>query len=147
MRGTISITDWEWFQFLREQPGLDEVNFWRPTDLSQPHLEPGTPFRFKLREEFGGMIVGFGIFAGHVVQPMWLAWEEFGTRNGAPTFADFLRNLERIRRDKHKPTDPAGSFELGCILLAEPSFFPREAWIPARGRMWGLIAVGSLHLD
>ena len=65
MRGTISITDWEWFQFLREQPGLDEVNFWRPTDLRKSGMPPGTPFLFKLREEFGGMIVGFGIFAGH----------------------------------------------------------------------------------
>ena len=126
MRGTISITDWEWFQFLREQPGLDEVNFWRPTDLRKPHLEPGTPFRFKLREEFGGMIVGFGIFAGHVVQPMWLAWEEFGTKNGAATFFDFLRNLERITQPEaalpspriHQPPTPPEAFgTAGAVLV------------------------------
>lgn len=51
MRGVISITDWEWFQFLREHPGLDEVNFWRPTDVRNPYLEPGTPFLLKLRSD------------------------------------------------------------------------------------------------
>lgn len=133
MRGVICITDWDWFQFLSSQPGLDEANFWRPTDLRRPRMPPGTPFIFKLRKEHGGWIVGFGIFATHVIQPMWLAWDEFERKNGAATFDEFHRLLVRIRRSKGMESDPAGTYEIGCILLSEPMFFPPEAWIPAPG--------------
>jgi hypothetical protein len=61
MKGVISLTDWDWFQFLRAQPALDEVNFWRPSDTHRPHLAPGTPFIFKLSQKHGGWIVGFGM--------------------------------------------------------------------------------------
>ena len=30
MNGWIGITDNEWFSFLSQQPGIDEVNFWLP---------------------------------------------------------------------------------------------------------------------
>jgi len=128
MRGVISITDWDWFQYLRTQPGLDEANFWRPTDLGRPRMPPGTPFIFKLKKKHGGWIVGFGIFAAHVIQPMWLAWEEFEKKNGAATFAEFHRMLATIRQAKGKESDPAGSYDIGCTLLADPVLFPREAW-------------------
>jgi putative restriction endonuclease len=130
VRGVISITDWDWFQFLSAQSGLDEANFWRPTDLSRPRMPPGTPFIFKLKKKHGGWIVGFGIFATHVTQPAWLAWDEFERKNGAATYEEFQAMLAAIRLAKGKEADPAGSYEIGCVLLADPVFFPREAWIP-----------------
>ena len=102
MRGVISITDGDWFQFLRDQPGLDEANSWRPTVLGRPRMPAGTPFIFKLKKKHGGWIVGFGIFATHVIQPMWLAWDEFEKKNGAATFAEFHRMLAAIRQSKGK---------------------------------------------
>ena len=64
---------------------------------------------------------------------MWLAWDEFEFKNGAATFDEFHRLLVRIRRSKGMESDPAGTYEIGCILLSEPVFFAPEAWIPAPG--------------
>ncbi|MEP7027126.1 MAG: HNH endonuclease [Candidatus Eisenbacteria bacterium] len=86
---------------------------------------------FKLKQEQGGWIVGFGVFAAHVIQPMWLAWDEFDKQNGAATFTDFHQMLSDIRSKKGKASDPTGSYEIGCVLLSDPIFFPRDAWIPA----------------
>lgn len=129
MTGTIALTDWNWFQFLSAEPRLDEVNFWRPSARSQTRLEPGTPFLFKLHQEHGGWIVGFGIFAAHSVQPAWMAWEALGRLNGAASMREFLGMLMPIREKKGIPSDPAGNFEIGCIMLSAPVFLPRERWI------------------
>jgi putative restriction endonuclease len=141
--GVISLTDWEWFQFLSRQPGLEEVNFWRPSDVRTPRLQPGTPFIFKLHQKQGGWIVGFGIFARHSVLPMWMAWDAFESRNGAPDFARFHELLAAVRRSKGLSADPAGTYPIGCVMLSSPIFFAREDWIssprdwPATGVMQG----------
>ena len=89
MQLLIAVTDRDWFDFLRQQPALDEVNFWRPRDTSTPRqLVPGMPMIFKLKKAHGNWIVGFGIFARHAVLPVWLAWDTFGVNNGAATFAN-----------------------------------------------------------
>jgi hypothetical protein len=31
MQGTLAITDFGWYDFLRQQPDLAEVNFWTPS--------------------------------------------------------------------------------------------------------------------
>lgn len=65
MRGVITVTDHEWFQFLAAQSNLDEVNFWRPSDTRTPQqLLPGMPMIFKLRKRHGGWLGGFGILEG-----------------------------------------------------------------------------------
>ena len=48
MKGFIGVTDYDWYDFLRVQPDLDEVNFWRPSGKGMA-LAPGTPFLFKLK--------------------------------------------------------------------------------------------------
>jgi putative restriction endonuclease len=30
MKGFVGVTDNDWFVFLAQQPGIDEVNFWQP---------------------------------------------------------------------------------------------------------------------
>jgi len=30
MKGFVGVTDNYWFEFLAQQPGIDEVNFWQP---------------------------------------------------------------------------------------------------------------------
>jgi hypothetical protein len=50
MIGVIAVTDHDWYDFLRRQGPLDEVNFWRPSDTRTPRqLSAGTPFVLKLR--------------------------------------------------------------------------------------------------
>jgi putative restriction endonuclease len=35
MKGYVGVTDNEWFEFLAQQPGIDEVNFWQPDGSTQ----------------------------------------------------------------------------------------------------------------
>jgi putative restriction endonuclease len=45
MRAYVGITDQNWFEFLRSQTHLDEVNFWRPSSgQSFKALQPGELF-------------------------------------------------------------------------------------------------------
>src|SRR5215831_8674391 len=130
MRGLIAITDHEWFTFLSHQPGLDEVNFWRPSDTRVPRqLVAGMPVIFKLRKRYGGWIVGYGIFARHDVQPIWLVWEGFEEKNGAATFAEMRARIERLRGPRDDPRGPSADYPVGCLMLVQPVFFGREAWV------------------
>jgi putative restriction endonuclease len=130
MHGLIAVTDHDWFHFLRGQGLLEEVNFWRPSDVRTPQqLSAGMPVVFKLRKRYGGWIVGFGIFARHDVLPAWLAWEAFEQRNGAPTFAEMHRRIERLRRDRGGPTAESGDYQIGCLMLSTPFFLEREDWV------------------
>lgn len=129
MRAPILITDLDWFQFLATQPGLDEVNFWRPSDTRRPQLQVGTPVLFKLRKRHGGWIVGYGIFARHDVLPAWLAWDAFEDRNGAATFGEMRERIERLRHDAGEASAAQGEYRIGCLMLAQPVFLPRASWI------------------
>ena len=44
----IAVTDGDWFEMLRQQPNLGEVNFWAPSAGSFRALQPGELFLFKL---------------------------------------------------------------------------------------------------
>lgn len=130
MRGQILVTDFDWFQFLAAQHDLDEVNFWRPSDKRTPRqLLPGMPILFKLRKRYGGWIVGFGVFAKHKVLPAWLAWDSFEANNGAATFAEMRARIERLRRDRREVADTSGDYPIGCLMLSQPIFLPRESWV------------------
>lgn len=130
MNAPIWITDHDWFTFLSQQPDLDEVNFWRPSDRRTPRqLAVGAPVIFKLRKKHGGAIVGFGIFARHEVLPAWLAWDSLGIANGAPTFHEMRRRIERLRHDPAGERSPSGDYEIGCVMLTQPVFFAPSDWI------------------
>ena len=130
MTGLIAVTDYDWFDFLRRQSDLDEVNFWRPSDTRTPRqLKPGMPVLFKLRKEHGDWIVGWGIFARHDVLPVWLAWDAFESKNGAASFAQMRERIERLRHGGKQAQAGGGDYEIGCLMLAQPVFLPREAWV------------------
>ncbi len=130
MLGLIAITDFDWYTFLSRQRDLDEVNFWRPSDTRIPRqLQAGMPVIFKLRKHYGGWIVGFGVFARHDVQPAWLVWDSFETRNGAASFSDMRARIERLRHDGGHSATQAGDYAVGCLMLAQPVFFKREDWV------------------
>ena len=75
-RSVVAVTDRDWFDHLRRQPDLAEVNFWSPSPRSFQALSPGELFLFKLHAPTN-MIVGGGIFAFAKVMPLALAWEAF----------------------------------------------------------------------
>ena len=119
----LGVTDDSWFHFLaHHQP--DEVNFWRPGSKTGFQAIPqGAPFLFKLHSP-NNFIVGGGFFVRHTVLPIRLAWEVFGIKNGADTVDSFRTKV--MKYNKSGEQNPS----IGCTVLTDPFFFPREQWIP-----------------
>jgi putative restriction endonuclease len=127
MKGFVGVTDNEWFDFLSHQPGIDEVNFWQPGGTGHfRRLNPGEPFLFKLHKPYERYIAGGGFFAHHTTLPVSLAWQTFGEKNGAPTYLKMRRLIEEHRHVESRFDD----YKIGCIILTQPFFFPRDQWIP-----------------
>ena len=81
MKAFVGVTDNDWFAFLSQQPGIDEVNFWQPGgNRLFKSLNPGEPFLFKLHAPHH-YIVGGGFFAHSTILPISLAWQAFGENN------------------------------------------------------------------
>ena len=122
----IAVTDGDWFDMLRRQPNLAEVNFWAPSAGNFRALQPGELFLFKLHAP-RNLIVGGGIFAYTNSLPCSLAWAAFGEANGARSAQEMRARIARYRR-----ADPAdrSDFEIGCRILTEPFFFDEADWLP-----------------
>lgn len=128
MLGTIAITDEGWYTFLRNQTGLQEVNFWTPSARRAFRADPFSPFIFKLRAPHNA-ICGFAFFAQYSRLPVWLAWESFGVGNGCASQAEMESRIASLREGIRYEADDL-SDDIGCIQLVQPIFFPRDAWIP-----------------
>lgn len=126
MRFLVAITDPDWFEFLSvQQP--DEVNFWQPSGSSQFHaLSPSEPLLFKLHSPHN-FIVGGGFFSHFSLLPLSFAWNAFETKNGAESFTVMRERVLKYRRQEIT-SDPI----IGCIMLQQPFFFERDAWIPVQ---------------
>ncbi len=121
----IAVTDGDWFDMLRQQPNLDEVNFWAPSAANFRALQPGELFLFKLHAP-RNVIVGGGIFAYANALPCSLAWEAFREANGARSLPEMRARIARYRRAD--PSDRS-DFEIGCRILTQPFFFDEADWI------------------
>ncbi len=124
MRGFLAPTDRNWFDFLAGRGVQDEVNFWSPSGTNFRALRAGEPFFFKMKAP-DNAIGGFGIFVRAEPLPIWLAWESFGEANGADGEAGLLA---RINVNRAGATATV-STPIGCRILADPVFFPRDAWV------------------
>ena len=81
----VGVTDGDWYELLAGEPAPDEVSFWQPGGNTQfKALAPGELFLFKLHSP-NNFIVGGDVFAHASLLPVSLAWESFGTANGATT--------------------------------------------------------------
>ncbi len=122
----VAVTDNDWFEMLRRQPNLNEVNFWAPSATNFRALQPGELFLFKLHAPLN-VIVGGGIFAYANALPCSLAWAAFGEANGARSAQEMRARIARYRR-----TDPndRSDFPIGCRILTQPFFFEESNWIP-----------------
>lgn len=139
MKLFVGVTNNEWFRFLAER-SPEEVNFWRPrsqTDFKA--LSEGDLFLFKLHSPLD-FIAGGGVFVRHTFLPLSLAWQAFGKNNGVPDFDTFERYILEHR------TSEELSRQIGCTVLVEPFFWPREAWIPVP-RDWSKNIVSGKSYD
>lgn len=121
----VAVTDDDWFEMLRGQPNLGEVNFWAPSAASFRALEPGELFLFKLHAP-RNVIVGGGIFAYANSLPCSLAWAAFGEANGARSLEEMRARIARYRRaDPYDRSD----FAIGRRILTQPFFFAERDWL------------------
>ncbi len=128
MRGTVANTDHGWYEFLRGRPDLGEVNFWSPSPRRSFRGDPMTPYFFRLKAPYRA-VAGFGFFARFERLPVWLAWEAFGAGNGTDSLADLRTRLSTLREHiRYEP--PPGPDEIGCSILLDPIFFPKDLWVP-----------------
>lgn len=122
MRFWVGTTDTSWYRFLRAAKP-DEVNFWQPSSRAAFKAGPvGMPFLFKLKRPFNH-IAGAGFFMARSVLPISLAWEIFGTRNGAASLADFQRIVAGFKA-RGAPDD-----NVTCQVIANPMFFDESDWL------------------
>ncbi len=127
MKAYIGVTDHDWFQLLRSQPLIEEVNFWQPSGNQLfKALKPGELFLFKLHSP-NNFIVGGGFFAHSSLLPISMAWDAFGIGNGARSFIEMK---ERVAKYRRQALDRHNDYRIGCILLEQPFFLPEQQWIP-----------------
>jgi len=122
----VAVTDDDWFETLRSQPNLTEVNFWAPSAASFRALQPGELFLFKLHAPRNS-IVGGGIFAYANTMPCSLAWDAFREANGARSPQEMRTRIARYRRSD---PDDRSDFAVGCRILTQPFFLEEPDWIP-----------------
>jgi len=127
MRLFVAVTDKAWFTLHASSDGVEEVNFWRPSsEASFKALQQGELFLFKLHSP-DNFVAGGGFFARFLQLPVNMAWEVFKEANGVSSLTEMRERIEHYRKSK---IGPAENPTIGCIMLAEPFFWPRNAWIP-----------------
>ncbi len=129
MRVYLYPTMQEWFDYLASRPDLDEVNFWRPGGV-QPFrgLQPADLFLFRTKAPRVA-IGGFAFYRHFSFASVAEAWSLFGEKNGAATLGRFVNLIARHKGLLANP-EMAAEQPIGCIMLADPEFWPRERWIP-----------------
>jgi len=137
----MGVTHKPWFDYLAEvEP--DEVNFWQPSGTGEfKALQPGDLFLFKLKGT-NAAIAGGGVFSHASLAPLSLAWDAFGQKNGNASLAAMRSTIAKLRHQ----TSPLGPREdpiIGCRILTEPFFWPRELWIPVPASFSNNIVVGK----
>jgi putative restriction endonuclease len=138
MKFWAGVTDNEWFTSLSSR-GFDEVNFWQPSAKPPFVRAPvGMPFLFKLKKP-NHDIAGGGFFVAYSTLPTSLAWDVFGQKNGA----DSLRALQSLVG----PLSGGRSLteEIGCTVLSNPVFLPRERWLHDPAGWSGNIVRGKMY--
>ena len=126
MRMYVGITDFDWFQTLK-QANCDEVNFWKPGGRTNFRaLNEGDLFLFKLHSP-KDYIVGGGFFLKFSILPSSLAWEAFGIANGANNLIELKDRIYKYKKtNRLSEPDP----QIGCIILSMPFYLDEREWIP-----------------
>ena len=139
MKIWVGVTDKGWFEHL-SRLAPDEVNFWQPSSSRTFRvLQPGEPFLFKLHSP-DNFVVGGGYFVRYSALPASLAWDAFERKNGVDSL-EALRERVRQYRRGDQSIDPV----IGCNVLVEPFFFPRDRWIPVPASWSGNIVQGKSY--
>lgn len=137
----VANTDLDWFDYLASQDGIDEVNFWQPSGANNfSAIGEGELFLFKLKSP-RNVIGGFGVLSQASNIPLSLAWEAFGTKNGAQSLPEMRQRIGKYRRGD----TPGLDYVIGCRIVVQPVFLPEPLWIP-QPRSWASsVVVGKTY--
>lgn len=116
-----AVTDNDWFDFLRAQQGLTEINFWKPTPQTFKAVGEGGIFAFKLKAP-RSKIAGYGVLTTSADAQIYLAWEAFGRGNGFADLASFVQKIAQIR----KSPDVNQYSMIGVRVLVHQVLFPEN---------------------
>lgn len=134
-------TDLDWFDFLAMQPDIDEVNFWQPSGHANfGAIGEGELFLFKLKSP-RNVIGGFGVLSQSTPMPLSLAWQAFGTKNGARTLPEMRDRILQYRPAARNELDPL----IGCRVVVQPIFLPERLWIRQPDSWARSIVVGKTY--
>ncbi|MHB8432021.1 MAG: HNH endonuclease [Candidatus Tyrphobacter sp.] len=128
-RIVVMSTDWDWYDFLRVRPEIDEVNFWRPGARADNSIN-GTPWLFQVRGTRA--IWGIAFFSTFSVMPIGVAWDTFGVANGFSDLETFRKKISRLQS-----VPEAHVNEIGCAVLSTPEYFREPVDVSKLGRMYG----------
>ncbi len=131
-------TDNDWFDFLANQGGIDEVNFWQPSTQNFGAIREGERFAFRLKSP-RNRIGGFGTLAQVSRLPIQTAWDAFGVKNGVQSLGDLVSAIARYRRNE--VVTP--STFIVCRVLVEPVFLPELLWFDVPESWAGSIMKGK----
>lgn len=131
MNPFIAQTDKRWFDFLASRASdgrIDEANFWSPlAQRPMKRMTPGEPVFFRLKSPFNA-ISGYGFFSHFALLDLDEAWACFDWKNGAVDEETFFRNIGGYRHEDLQ-RERGNSARLGCTLLRDVRFWPRQRWL------------------
>ncbi|HET9031593.1 MAG TPA: HNH endonuclease [Dokdonella sp.] len=141
MRFWLGVTDNRWFQHVSASAS-PEVNFWQPSARAPfTTLPEGTLFLFKLKAP-NNHIVGGGRFVRYTRLPLLSAWAVFEQQNGTSSLGELKRLIATHRRDA-----TTLDTEIGCTVLTDVFYLPRDRWIDVGERFRTNIVVGKTYED
>ncbi len=122
-RGFLGLCDPIRCRFLASIDDLREVNHWLPNASRMFRaLERGDLFFFKMKGK-RKHIAGFGFFDRYERLPAWRAWDLFGVANAERDLESMLTSIRGTPRGRDSIT---GDFDIGCIVITSPVFFPDD---------------------
>lgn len=119
----VALTDYNWYNCLRDYSNINIVNFWTPTPWNIKNLKVGGYVFFLLKARFGRKICGYGEFIRYENSTVSTAWNTFGKQNGVDSLEEFN---DRIRKYTNKNSN--SGFKgiehiIGCVILENLVFF------------------------
>lgn len=139
----VGLTDWEWFDFLRDNDKR-EVNFWKPSGKPFKTLQEGDLFLFKLKAARGGKIAGGGFFVSATTTTIDWAWRAFGTENGVNNLAQLSDAIWHYKRLEGRPDTNA---DITCIILTDVFYLDEADWFDISDRWSNSIVSGKTFHD
>ncbi|MGI4833372.1 MAG: HNH endonuclease [Janthinobacterium lividum] len=139
----VGVTDYQWFDFLRQEP-REDINFWKPLGGGTKFgaVPSGAPFLLKLKKPYH-CIAGVGFFTNQIDLPISMAWDMFGPRNGFGDYQEFAQAIRKYRAANGKP--PEANPLISCLVLTAPIFFRKPDWLPAPESWGNSIVTGKVY--